>query len=181
MKKLFIAIIGIVTVIAITSDLASAQSGGINFQLSPTKGDEAHFVYELEPGKLIEDSLTISNHGTTPVTVNLYPADAATGTAGGVVVATETDLPKLMGSWIDIERERVTVPTNSALSVNFSVNVPSEPPVGKLAAGIVAQDVEVSKGTSALSVSSVQRSAFSRNDPRYHARTTHSRSKNYER
>ena len=158
MKKPIIAMISILIVIAISSSLASANSGGINFQLSPVDSEEAHFVYELTPGSIIEDQLTVSNHGEVPVTVNLYPADASTGAAGGVVVDTETSTPKLMGSWINLEREQITVPASSAINIDFSINVPDSPPHGKLAAGIVAQDIEISEGTSALSVSSVQRS-----------------------
>jgi hypothetical protein len=158
MKKSIIALIGILIIITITSSLARANSGGISFQLSPAEGEDAHFIYDLKPGSQIEDKLTISNHGDIPVTVNLYPADAATGAAGGVVVDTEAEAPQLMGSWIMLEKEQITVPASSALNVDFSINVPDAPPAGKLAAGIVAQDVEVSEGTSALSVSSVQRS-----------------------
>lgn len=158
MKKPLIALIGILIVVTITSSLAEANSGGISFQLSPAQGEDAHFVYDLEPGTQIKDKLTISNHGDTPVTVNLYPADAATGAAGGVVVDTDNETPKLMGSWINLSKEQITVPASSALNVDFSINIPDAPPAGKLAAGIVAQDVEVSEGTSALSVSSVQRS-----------------------
>ena len=158
MKKPIIALIGVLIVITITSGLARANSGGISFQLSPAQSEDAHFIYDLEPGEQIKDKLTISNHGDTPVTVNLYPADAATGAAGGVVVDTEADAPQLMGSWITLDREQITVPASSALNVDFVINVPQETPAGKLAAGIVAQDVEVSEGTSALSVSSVQRS-----------------------
>jgi len=158
MKKSIIAVVAILITIAISTSIASANSGGINFQLSPAEGEEAHFVYDLIPGSYIEDQLTISNHGELPVTVILYPADASTGAAGGVVVDTEASTPQLMGSWINLEREQITVPASSAINVNFSIKIPDSPPVGKLAAGIVAQDIEIFEGTSALSVSSVQRS-----------------------
>jgi hypothetical protein len=159
MKKLIIAIAAVVITTSIMASLASAQSGsGIAFELSPSDGKNANFVFDLEPGSSIEDTLTISNHGEQSVTVNLYPADASTGAAGGVVVSNESEMPELLGSWIRLEREQVEVPAHSAINVDFSIVVPASPPAGKLAAGIVAQDVNITEGTSALSVSSVQRS-----------------------
>lgn len=155
MKKLVICLVLIATAITVNSVLASAS--GIPFELSPKNSDDSHFIYDLLPGSEIEDTLKISNHSTEPVTVQLYPADGATGAAGGVVVENLDRNPELMGRWIFLEKEQVTVPAESAVSVNFTLRVPDEPPAGKLAAGIVAQDVQVTTGSSALSVSSVQR------------------------
>ncbi|MFH8476316.1 hypothetical protein [Streptomyces sp. NPDC018000] len=103
-----------------------------------THGGRPYFYLEGPPGTVLQDRLSVTNSGTSPVTVRLRGADAhnaADGgfTARGTVGSTGT------GAWLRTAATKVTVPARTRADVPFSVTVPAGATPGDHPGAIVVE------------------------------------------
>ncbi|WPW29303.1 hypothetical protein P6B95_19230 [Streptomyces atratus] len=112
---------------------------------SGTDGGRPYFYLEGPPGTVLQDRLSVTNSGTTPVTVRLRGADAYNAEDGDFTVrggkgSTGT------GAWLRTAAAQVTVPARTRADVPFSVTVPTGATPGDHPGAIVVQSGDRSVG-----------------------------------
>ncbi|WP_405598531.1 DUF916 domain-containing protein [Streptomyces sp. NBC_01410] len=86
-------------------------------------GDRPYVYLEGVPGTVLEDTLSVTNPGTQPLTVRLRPADAYNTETGAFAVRGARQSHGA-GTWITLASERVRVPPRTRAQIPFSVTVP---------------------------------------------------------
>ena len=133
------------TVSALAAQPASAASNGL-WSVFPTtlhgQAPRAFVRPMLTPGKGYEDSVTVANYTSAPLTFNLYSADAINTRGGGLSLKRRTDLQTDIGKWIRLPYQRLTVPAHGASIVPFIVEAPINATPGDHVGGIVAEDTQ---------------------------------------
>lgn len=114
--------------------LAPSAGGGTR----PAKDGRPYFYVEGTPGSVLEDTVTVTNPGPKPRTVELSGADA--GNTRGGASSLERDKPKDTGSWITFAERKVKVPPRTRAEVPFSVSVPESAVPGDHPGAIVARE-----------------------------------------
>ncbi|WP_329166244.1 DUF916 domain-containing protein [Streptomyces sp. NBC_01267] len=107
---------------------APASGGGSR----PGEDGRPYFYLEGAAGTVLEDTLTLTNPGTKPVSVRLRGAEAY-NTASGAFAIRGTD-----DSWITPAVRTVKLPARTRADVPFSVTVPATAAPGDHPAAIVA-------------------------------------------
>lgn len=96
-----------------------------------------YFYLEGAPGAVLEDRLSVTNPGRTPVTVRLRGADAYDATFGGSA-ARGTKRSSGTGAWLRLASREVTVPARTRAEVPFAVTVPSGATPGDHSGAVLA-------------------------------------------
>ncbi|MFE4632070.1 WxL protein peptidoglycan domain-containing protein [Streptomyces sp. NPDC056773] len=104
------------------------------------KGPDArpHFSYGVTGGATTRDQIAIWNYGEEPLTLDVYASDAVNTADGGFDLLPAGRAPKDAGSWIKLDKDKVTVPPKGNVVVPFTVTVPREVTPGDHTGGIVA-------------------------------------------
>ncbi|MEU6681289.1 hypothetical protein [Streptomyces sp. NPDC046925] len=114
--------------------VAPSAGGGTR----PAKDGRPYFYVEGTAGSVLEDTVTVTNPGPKPRTVELSGADAD-NTRGGAF-SLERDKPNDTGSWITFAEREVKVPPRTRAEVPFSVSVPEGAVPGDHPGAIVARE-----------------------------------------
>ncbi|MBT2449105.1 GTPase Era [Streptomyces sp. ISL-43] len=102
-------------------------------------GQRPYFYLSAAPGQAVTDSVTIANRTDLPRTFRLYAADAYNTARDGGFALRGPDEPRTAtAAWAKLERERITVPAKTALSVGFTLAVPDRAEPGDHPGAIVA-------------------------------------------
>ncbi|MFE0137769.1 WxL protein peptidoglycan domain-containing protein [Streptomyces sp. NPDC059037] len=113
--------------------VAPSAGGGTR----PAKDGRPYFYVEGTPGSVLEDTVTVTNPGSKPRTIELTGADAD-NTRGGAF-SLGRGKPTDTGSWITFARREVKVPPRTRAEVPFSVSVPEDAIPGDHPGAIVAR------------------------------------------
>ncbi|KQQ09758.1 WxL protein peptidoglycan domain-containing protein [Rathayibacter sp. Leaf296] len=97
----------------------------------------ANFDYSVDPGAVVEDSISVRNDGATELVLDVYPADAFTTREGGIDVLTAGTASEDAGTWIALATSSVTLVPGQDAAVPFTVTVPADARPGDHPAGIV--------------------------------------------
>ncbi|MEV0324477.1 WxL protein peptidoglycan domain-containing protein [Streptomyces sp. NPDC050658] len=114
--------------------LAPSAGGGTR----PAKDGRPYFYVEGTPGSVLEDTVTVTNPGPKPRTVELSGADAD-NTRGGAF-SLDRGKPTDTGAWITFAEREVKVPPRSRAEVPFSVSVPENAVPGDHPGAVVARE-----------------------------------------
>ncbi|MGW6058546.1 COG1470 family protein [Streptomyces sp. NPDC055189] len=114
--------------------VAPSAGGGTR----PAKDGRPYFYVEGTPGSVLEDTVTVTNPGSKPRTVELSGADAD-NTRGGAF-SLERGKPKDTGSWITFAERKVKVPPRTRAEVPFSVSIPGSAVPGDHPGAVVARE-----------------------------------------
>ncbi|MDI3390441.1 hypothetical protein QIS99_30245 [Streptomyces sp. B-S-A8] len=122
-----------------------ADSG--DWSLAPAGGADGrpYFYLEGAPGAVLKDTVTVTNPGDAPRTVELRGADAGNG-ADGAFAVEDDGKSKDGGAWIRLAERKVTVPPRTRAEVPFTVTVPEGATPGDHPAAIVASGAGRSTG-----------------------------------
>ncbi|MFG2650800.1 hypothetical protein [Streptomyces sp. NPDC048436] len=113
--------------------VAPSAGGGAR----PAKDGRPYFYVEGAPGSVLQDTVTVTNPGSKPRTVELSGADAD-NTKGGAF-SLERGKPTDTGSWIRFAQHKVKVPPRTRAEVPFSVSVPESAVPGDHPGAVVAR------------------------------------------
>ena len=132
----------------ITGPAGAADNG--QFSVFPTAGEGANqrsfFVYNLDPGGSLKDSVTVTNNTDAPITFLLYASDIQSNVDGAFALGNPDDPTSDVGSWVELPTDRLTVPAQTAANIPFSLNVPTDATPGDHAGGIVALNEAIRAG-----------------------------------
>ncbi|GAB3877763.1 hypothetical protein GCM10027612_01070 [Microbispora bryophytorum subsp. camponoti] len=120
---------------------AAAADGEVSWTVATAPGDfgsdRPNYSYTLDPGGRIEDGLVVANHGTTPLHLSVYAADAFTTEQGRLDLRGQEAKPAAVGAWVHPDRSDVTVQPGESAEVPFTVTLPGDAAPGEYMGGIV--------------------------------------------
>ncbi|PPF85392.1 hypothetical protein C5E07_06875 [Pseudoclavibacter sp. RFBJ3] len=97
-----------------------------------------NFTYDVNPGDVIADSMTVTNTGPGALELTIYAADAFT-TATGAVDILENGEPSVdAGTWVAPGAGSVSLEPGASIDVPFTLTVPADATPGDHSAAIVA-------------------------------------------
>lgn len=102
-----------------TAPAATADGG---WSVVPAGEGRPYFYAEGEPGTVLQDTVSVINPTTKPLTVRLRGADADNASGGGLSVRTKA---KDTGAWLTFARRTVRVPARTRADIPFTVSVPA--------------------------------------------------------
>ncbi len=98
------------------------------------------FSPQLTPGETVDDSVTVSNISASPLSFDLYAADAFNTPGGGLSLRRRIDPIEGIGAWIRLAHSSVIVPSHASVAIPFVIVVPSDATPGDHVGGIVAEE-----------------------------------------
>jgi hypothetical protein len=120
--------------------LAGAQEEP-RFLAAPGRGSQTapgggYFLLEARPGQSVEQSIGLRNDSKGTLDLRLVPVDATTGPLGGVSYGLEHEDRRAVGSWIQLQREGITLAPGASKTIPFSVSIPTDAAPGEHVGGI---------------------------------------------
>ncbi|MFJ3840382.1 LPXTG cell wall anchor domain-containing protein [Streptomyces sp. NPDC090054] len=107
----------------------------------------AAFQFPVTPGTTLSDRAVVTNTTDGALTFRLYVADAHnTERDGGLAVRGIEETQRDVGAWGKPERDVITVPARSALTVGITLRIPSDASPGDHVGALVAVDERVRPG-----------------------------------
>ncbi|MGW7369533.1 WxL protein peptidoglycan domain-containing protein [Streptomyces sp. NPDC054841] len=126
-------------------------------------GRRPYFYLSADPGTTLTDQVTVSNKTAAPLTFVLYAADAYnTARDGGFAVRTRKERQRGVGAWAKPERDRVTVPARSSVTVPYTLTVPGTAEPGDHPGALVALDERIAAGSGGAVAVGIQRAVGAR-------------------
>lgn len=128
---------------------AQASSHDFSLQAIGPDGESTvpYFVLDGTVGGQVTGKVQVANRGDSPESVQLYTVDAVTGHTGGTVLKMREDARTETGSWIELERDVVTLAPGEGQLIPFVVHIPSNARSGEHVGGIVMEPVDATAGT----------------------------------
>lgn len=102
--------------------------------------------YELDPGAVVEDAVTLYNYGNVPLNFEVYATDAFNNEQGDFDILPGDAAPDDVGTWITLPSRRITLAAGSQLRLPITVKVPDGARPGDHAGAIVAASKAVGTG-----------------------------------
>ncbi|MCU0311222.1 MAG: DUF916 domain-containing protein [Acidimicrobiales bacterium] len=147
--RIAVALAALLAATALLAGPAGAADNG-QFSVFPTAGEGANqrsfFVYNLDPGGSLKDSVTVTNSTDAPITFFLYASDVQENPDGAFALGNPDDPTSDVGAWVELPTDKITVPPQTAANIPFSLNVPTDATPGDHAGGIVALNEAVRAG-----------------------------------
>ncbi len=136
---------------------ASAQAGRFSIRPATDARGASFFSYALAPGATVSDAAIVSNDGTEPITLLVYPADGVTATNGGTAFGANGQHRDGTHAWVGLNVARLSIPAGGKSVVAFTIHVPTDAMPGDHIAGIVAEAPPVASTNTAIAAAVVQR------------------------
>jgi hypothetical protein len=125
-------------------------------------GGRSAFAYNVSPGQVLRDSVSISNLSDEPLELDLYARDAYnTSEDGAFALQALEEKATDAGAWIHLKVDEYTVAPGKRVDIPFEVTVPADATPGDHTAGIIAanQNAMPSADASGAKVDVLQRIA----------------------
>jgi len=101
-------------------------------------GGRAYFVYQMQAGARLQDTVGVTNSSDQALTFSLYARDAFTPTgSGGMAFQQESEQPEGAGAWISLPVDHYTLAPGTRVDISFTISVPADAGPGDHAAGII--------------------------------------------
>jgi len=131
---------GVLLAAAAQPGLAGAQEEP-RFLVAPGRGAQTapgggYFLLDAQPGHTVEQSIGVRNDSESPIDLRLVPVDATTGPLGGVSYGLEQEDRRAVGTWIQLERDKVTLDPGASKTIPFSISIPAGAAPGEHVGGI---------------------------------------------
>ncbi|WP_309616509.1 hypothetical protein [Salinibacterium sp.] len=121
---------------------ATAAEGDITWSVEPVPtadGGRRTFDYTTDPGTQINDSVLVTNQGTTAAEFLIYATDARNELETGAFgLLKREEKPIDAGAWITTASDKITLEPGTEATIPFALLVPSDATPGDHVAGIVA-------------------------------------------
>ena len=155
---------GIIALIVAVAVPAAAQAAGtLTFSVRPGHYDpadpatRAYFKRQVAPGQSFADDVIVSNGGSAPLALRVYPVDGLTGQTSGAVYANRGQRRRKAGAWIRTSVSSVVVPAHAEATIHFVGVVPAGTAPGDHLAGIAFQNAHVTTSAGSFRVREILR------------------------
>ena len=98
------------------------------------------FIMSVKPGEQGKNGVRLVNSGKSSHTVNVYAVDGTTSVDGSFSCRQKAEPVKLVGGWVQLEKQDVTLEPGEQTVVNFTVDVPKGVEPGEHNGCIAVQD-----------------------------------------
>ncbi|PPG04340.1 hypothetical protein C5E06_06010 [Pseudoclavibacter sp. RFBI5] len=133
-----LALLSFVAPTAAQADTAQPPAWSIDTVDGDRGSGRPNFTYDVNPGDVIADSMTVTNTGPGALELTIYAADAFT-TATGAVDILENGEPSVdAGTWVAPGTGSVSLEPGASIDVPFTLTVPADATPGDHSAAIVA-------------------------------------------
>ncbi|MFI0718825.1 WxL protein peptidoglycan domain-containing protein [Streptomyces sp. NPDC021224] len=123
------------------SGAARAAGGDVSWTVRTASNsygsDRSSFGYSVNPGGTVEDTMTVANHGTRPLTLSVYAADGFTTATGQLDLLTRDRKSTGVGAWTRPGHDSLTVAPGKTADVPFTLAVPAGAAPGDYVGGIL--------------------------------------------
>ncbi|HEY7134843.1 MAG TPA: DUF916 domain-containing protein [Acidimicrobiia bacterium] len=106
---------------------------GSGSALAPGGG---YFLLSGAPNASFEQSVTVANNGSAPVTAVMAGVDATTAAGTGAVYGAPGEVPRRVGTWIVPDEARFELASHETKTLRFSVHVPTGVTSGQYLGGL---------------------------------------------
>lgn len=114
---------------------------------NPTQPSERPYLsYDVVPGQVIHDAVTLYNYSNVPLTFRLLSTDAFNNSEGAFDVPPSDAKPTEVGSWVKLDQENLALPAKSQATVPITLTVPKKVTPGDHAGAIIASSAAVGSG-----------------------------------
>ena len=150
-------------IVAIAAPAASQAAGALTFSVRPGHYDpadpatRAYFKRHVAPGQSFADDVIVTNGGSAPLTLRVYPVDGLTGQTSGAVYANRGQRRRKAGAWIRTSVSSVVVPAHAEATIHFVGVVPVGTAPGDHLAGIAFQNAHVTTSRGSFRVREILR------------------------
>jgi hypothetical protein len=100
--------------------------------------------YQVAPGTVIDDTVTVYNLGNLPMDFRVYATDAYNNEDGDFALLAGDEVPVDVGSWVTLGQEGIVLPPGKQATIPLTIKVPVDATPGDHVGGIVASNVAVS-------------------------------------
>jgi hypothetical protein len=141
-KEFLVKILGAAAfalLIGINIASASAQVAITVKNPDPYTGNQSWFIYEKDPGTIIEDTASIKNFGDEMAYIEVYAVDADSSESGSFILKFESEDQKGIGAWTTIEKQNYELAPDERIDVPFKIEIPMNTSPGQYLGGIVAE------------------------------------------
>lgn len=101
-------------------------------------GTRPNLSYELAPGAVVNDSVTLLNYSNVQLTFRVYPTDAFNNVDGQFDLLPGDKEPAGAGSWVTLPQANITVPALASATLPITLSVPPDATPGDHAGAILA-------------------------------------------
>jgi hypothetical protein len=105
----------------------------------PLTGNQSWFVYQRNPGQVIDDIASVKNFGDKEATVKIYPVDAISNNGGAFILKFDHEDQNGIGDWTEINQREITVKPDERIDIPFTITLPSDISPGQYLGGIVIE------------------------------------------
>ncbi|MFI9582179.1 WxL protein peptidoglycan domain-containing protein [Streptomyces sp. NPDC052236] len=157
MRKFCLTLLPVLAALLLSAVPPAHAADNGNWSVYPSSaelGNRPYFYLSADPGTTLTDQVTVTNKTAAPLTFRLYAADAYnTERDGGFAVRTQREKQRGVGAWARPERDRVTVPARSSVTVPYTLTVPEGAEPGDHPGALVALDERIAPSSGSVAVS----------------------------
>ncbi|MFC4506038.1 MULTISPECIES: WxL protein peptidoglycan domain-containing protein [Streptomyces] len=132
-----LAVLGLTGVWSGPAAAADDVPWGVSTASNSYGSHRQNYGYTVNPGGKVEDGLVVVNHGTTPLDLAVYAADAFTNDAGRLDLRTKDTASTDVGTWVHADRSRLRLQPGQSVEVPLTITVPDDATPGDHMGGIV--------------------------------------------
>jgi len=116
------------------------QSEGFTINpANPKDPNPRQFNFQLKPGELVKDSVTVQNLASEESTFFLYGADPTFSTQGTPAYKTRQAGGNGEGNWIKFDEPKITLKSNEKRTLQFTIKIPKDTKEEEYRAGIAME------------------------------------------
>ncbi|MGP4014791.1 WxL protein peptidoglycan domain-containing protein [Saccharopolyspora sp. 5N708] len=145
-----VVLLAAISLVGLGAGPASAADGDVPWTVRTGSNDfgadRQNYSYTLNPGGQLADGLVVVNHGTTPLDLAVYAADAFTTDAGQLDLVPKDATSTGVGAWVHPGRDHLTIQPGETVEVPFTVALPDNATPGDHMGGIVTSLTQAGAG-----------------------------------
>ncbi|OGY92798.1 MAG: hypothetical protein A3B31_02830 [Candidatus Komeilibacteria bacterium RIFCSPLOWO2_01_FULL_53_11] len=149
---LSLLVIGSIFLFVLTALTAFALSaGGIGG--TPASADPgiqysgSWFIYNLDAGESISDSVHLINSSDKTETIKIYVVDSVASNQGNFALEAQDDPKDGVGAWVTLPVSEITMDPGKEYDMPFTMTVPEDADVGEHSGGIIMQKATVDEAS----------------------------------
>lgn len=133
-------------VLIVGTPALAVESGGVGGRPAQSNPDiprtESIFIFSLDPGGDVQNGVKLFNNSNETKTIEVYPTDSSASSGGAFACSQKLDERRGVGSWIVLEKSKVTLQPGANEIVPFTLTVPSQAAAGEHNGCIIIEEAD---------------------------------------
>jgi len=145
LQKGAVLFLGVLLGASLFSPVVVAGSADVGIEPAYPKADnertQSIFIMQLKPEEQGKEGIHLVNSGKEARTVEIYPTDSSYSVDGSFSCRQHAEAVKDVGTWVKLDKTKLTLQSGEQTVVNFTVDVPKNTGPGEHDGCIAVQDV----------------------------------------